>query len=110
MKDLSRQIVVYRMAIIICILFVVASVCDSIINASINVDWKTIDFEAKALIVICIIKSAVVTIMAFLNKTLARIEAGKTPFTDPDTGNTNQFSKQDLPPTPQQPQTGNKLA
>jgi hypothetical protein len=86
MKNLMRSAAVYKMAILIGILFSVNALADVTVASFLNVEWSTISATSKFLIVVVIIKSWSGTMLAFFNKTLSRIEAGKTPF---DSGNSD---------------------
>jgi len=90
MNTLIQKAVLYKMAILIGVLFSINALADVIVASFLNVEWSTISATSKFLIVVVIIKSWSGTMLAFFNKTLSRIESGKPPI---DTGNTDFISK-----------------
>lgn len=84
MNNIIQKAVVYKMAIFIGVLFSINALADVTVASFLNVEWSTISNTSKFLIIVVIIKSWSGTMMAFFNKTMARIETGKNPFSTGD--------------------------
>lgn len=78
------------MAILIGIIFSINALADVTVASFLNVEWSTLSVTSKFLIVVVIIKSWSGVMLAFFNKTLARVEAGKNPF---ESGDTQTFTR-----------------
>lgn len=86
MNNIVQKAVVYKMAIFIGVLFSINALADVTVASFLNINWSELSTTSKFLIIVVIIKSWSGTMMAFFNKTLSRIEVGKTPF---DSGNSD---------------------
>ena len=88
----------YRMVIFIGVLFTLNALASTIIAAFMNVEWEMLSKTSKFVLVWLIIQNWTGTMLAFMNKTLRRLESGKPPI---DTGETaapfpgySQFKKE----------------
>lgn len=90
MKDLIQKAGTYKMAIVIGMLFSINSLSTAIVASFMNADWANLDGTSKFLLVVVVIQNWTGTMIAFANKTLARIEQGKLPL---ETGDTQLFNK-----------------
>lgn len=80
MKKFVQNAWSYKLAIFIGVLFCVNATALSITSAFQTIDWIELTSTQKFTVVVSIIATATNTILAFMNKTLARIEAGKPPI------------------------------
>lgn len=101
MKQIMAQVTLYKMAILIGVLFSINALSSSIVASFMNTEWSTLSGTSKFLLIVVILQGWTGTMLAFFNKTLGRIEAGKTPF---DSGNTTTFTRPPQQPSPQPPQ------
>lgn len=77
--DLSR--VTMRMAIAFGCLFLINSLCLSILGAFTGSKWSLMDTQEKILICVAICGNWTNVLMAYLSKTVARLQSGKPPIT-----------------------------
>ncbi len=94
-----ERIKYYRLAIFIGFLFTVNSLASAIVASFLNTDWSSLSGTSKFLVIIVVFQGWTGTMLAYFNKTLTRLEAGKTPF---ETGDSEPraFVKSDLIKTP----------
>lgn len=90
------------MAILMIVLFSINSLTTAIVASFMNTDWSTLSPTSKWLLVTVVVQNWTGTLLAFFNKTLSRIESGKSPF---ESGDTQTFTK-----TPTIETSSNKLA
>jgi len=81
-----------RMAWIYGVLFSLNALTTCLIASLSNAKWASLDSQSKFLMVVVIFGNWSGVIMAFLSKTVARMEAGKDPIPSPGNG-TDQFTK-----------------
>src|SRR5271166_5873596 len=82
-QDLSK--VTFRMAVIYGILFSLNSLSTCIVASLLNADWSDLSGTKKVILCIAIVGNWTGSLMAFLSKTMARMEAGKPPIVEGDT-------------------------
>ena len=101
-NPLLKKAMLYKMVILMALLFTINSLASAIILSFLNVDWSSLTATSKWLIVIAVVQNWTGTLMAFFNKTISRVEQGKFPI---DTGDTNPqaFVKTVTETTVQQP-------
>ena len=87
-----------RLAVIWGVFFSLNALGTCIVASLTNVKWSDIDQQAKLLLVTVVFINWSGTMMAFLSKTVARLEAGK----QPPTNGTDFFTKPE-PSTPELP-------
>lgn len=90
------------MAILMIVLFSLNSLCTAIVASFMNTEWSTLTPTSKILLITVVLQNWTGTLLAFFNKTMSRIESGKSPF---ESGDTQTFTKSSI----QQEPTGNKL-
>jgi hypothetical protein len=93
MTKLLQNAATYRMAILIGALFSINALATAIVISLLNNDWKNLSATSQFLVVVTVVQNWTGTMLAFFNKTLARIEQGKSPI---ETGDTQQFAKSAL--------------
>ena len=67
----------YKMVILYIVLFSLNSLSSAIIASFLNTDWQTLKATAKFILVVVILQSWTGTMLAFFNKSLARVEKGE---------------------------------
>jgi len=72
--------VTLQMAIAFAILFSLQSLCTCIVAAFVNTSWDEMSTFKHVMVCIAILGNWTTTLMAFLSKTMARLEAGKPPI------------------------------
>jgi len=72
-SNARRTLLVYRLAIVRFALFVVQTLCGSVMAALAGTQWSSADGQTKFLIVVGIIASLTATLGAFFDKTLAKL-------------------------------------
>ncbi len=78
MKDFAKT---YYLALLIGIFFSINSVAISVVSGLSGVDhWQTLTTTQRICIVMSIVASWTNVMLAFFNRTLQRIEAGKSPI------------------------------
>lgn len=80
-----KNLVIYRLAIIYCVLFSVNSLTTAIVASLLNTNWRDLDQTSKFLLVIVVIQNWTGVLLAFFNKTMSRIGSGQPPLTTGDT-------------------------
>ena len=88
MQNAGKSLIVYKMAILIGVLFSINALMLAIIAALTNVEWEHLTPTSKFLVYAVILANWTSTMLAYFNKTLARIEQGQPPV---PTGDTQQF-------------------
>ncbi len=78
----KESFLLHRLTIFRFFLFSVGALCTSLQTALAGTDWATSDRQTQIMIVIGIVGSWVVTMSAFLDKSMARIAHGQNPFLD----------------------------
>lgn len=86
MKNFAKAAGVYKMAILMGVLFSCNALFTAIVASFMNTDWSTLSPTSKFLLIVVVLQNWTGTLIAFFNKTIARIEQGKFPI---DTGDTN---------------------
>lgn len=104
MPNLVQKAALYKMVILMAILFSLNALASAIVASFLNVDWSTLSTTSKWLILVVIVQNWTGTLMAFFNKTLSRVEQGKFPI---DTGDSNPqaFVRTTTETTVKQPNT-----
>jgi len=72
--------VTLKLAVVWGVMFSLQALCTCIIASLSNVKWNQLEAQSKFLIVLMIFGNWSTTMMAFLSKTVARLEAGKEPI------------------------------
>jgi hypothetical protein len=80
MKTFTNTLLLYKLAIVRFALFVLHSLCGSIMAALAGTEWSSADWQTRFLIVVGIVSSLTATLLAFFDKTSARIAEGKNPL------------------------------
>lgn len=70
---IKRTLLVYKLAIVRFALFVVQTLCGSIMAALAGTQWSSADGQTKFLIVVGIVASLTATLGAFFDKTLSKL-------------------------------------
>lgn len=86
MRNLTKLALVYKMAILIGVMFSFNALATAIVASFMNTDWNQLNATSKFLLVIVVLQNWTGTMLAYFNKTLSRVEQGKFPI---DTGDTN---------------------
>lgn len=104
MPNLVQKAALYKMVILMAILFSINALASAILASFLNVDWSALSTTSKWLILVVIVQNWTGTLMAFFNKTLSRVEQGKFPI---DTGDSNPqaFVRTTTETTVKQPNT-----
>jgi len=88
MSDIIKSVATYKLAILIGLFFTVNALGISIISALSGVDhWSQLTVTQQIVIISSGLVNRTNTLLAFLNKTLSRIESGKPPIETGDTQN-----------------------
>ena len=82
--------VTLQMAVAFAILFSLQSLCTCIVAAFVNTSWDEMSTFKHVMVCIAILGNWTTTLMAFLSKTMARLEAGKPPI---DSGDTTMIAR-----------------
>ncbi len=82
--------VTLQMAIAFAVLFSIQSLCTCIVAAFVNTSWDEMSPFKHTMVIIAILGNWTTTLMAFLSKTMARLEAGKPLI---ETGDTAMIAK-----------------
>lgn len=98
MNDNSLAKVTFRMAIAWGVLFSLNSLGTCIMVGLTNTVWAQLTLQSKFILVIGIFVNWSGTLMAFLSKTVARLESGKPP---PTNGDTSFLTNPETPATPE---------
>lgn len=86
MKNLTKIAIVYKMAILMGVLFSINALSTAIVASFMNTEWSSLSPTGKFIIIWVVLQNWTGTLIAFFNKTLSRVEQGKFPI---DTGDTN---------------------
>ena len=78
MPEIIQRALVYKMAVLIAVLFSINALASSFVGAFTGVDWHTLTPTQHFVIVWVILGNWTNTLLAFFNKTLQRAEQGKT--------------------------------
>lgn len=89
----KENLLYYRLAYVYAFLFSLNSACTAIATSLANAEWSDLSGSSKFMVVILIVANWTGTMLAFLNKTLSRLQQGQTLV---ETGNTTTITK----PTP----------
>lgn len=81
----------YKLAILMGILFSVNSLASAIVASFLNTEWSSLGPTTRFILIVVIIQNWTGTLLAFFNKSVARMEQGKFPF---ETGDTTQIMKE----------------
>ncbi len=93
MQKLIDKTLAYRLGLLIGLFFTINSLAITITAAFLHTDWSSLTNTEKFVLIWVIIGGFSNTMLAFLNKTLARIEQGEFPL---ETGETNHITKTDI--------------
>lgn len=90
MNNIKKLALQYKVAIGFGILFSLNSLFTAILISFLNTDWSSLNGTSKFLLIVGILQNWTGTLLAFFNKTIARVEQGKFPI---DTGDTQIMTK-----------------
>lgn len=96
LSQAKQSLIIYRLAIAYGLLFSANALFSAIVASFLNTNWSDLNRTSKFLVIVVIAQNWTGVLLAFLNKTLSRIESGQPPI---QTGDTTQFT-QPKPPTP----------
>lgn len=85
MSRAISNLMYYRLAIAYAVLFSLNSACTAIATSLTNSEWSDLSPSSKFMIVILIVANWTGTMLAFLNKTLSRLQQGNPPLASGDT-------------------------
>ncbi len=85
--------VTLRMAIAFAVLFSIQSLCTCIVASFVNTSWDEMSPFKHTMVIIAILGNWTTTLMAFLSKTMARLEAGQPPIDTGVTGDAAVIAK-----------------
>lgn len=110
MKNLTQQFIIYKVAILIGVLFSINSLSTALVASFANAEWATLSPTSKFLLIVVVLQNWTGTMLAFLNKTISRVEKGQFPLDTSlgtSTGDTNAqaFVKTTTETTVKQPAT-----
>lgn len=91
----KQSLLTYRLAIVYGCLFSVNALATAIVASFMNTNWNDLNATSKFLLVVVVTQNWAGQMLAFLNKTMARIQNDQPPI---QTGDTQQFRKPDAPP------------
>lgn len=96
MNEVELSKVTMRMAIAFGVLFMVNSLCFSILGAFTGgIKWAAMDFDQRFLVCVAICGGWTNVLMAYLSKMVARLHAGKPPI---PTNGTEHIKRPDIKP------------
>ena len=75
----------YRIAIAYGFLFSVGALCTSFVSAFTGIDWSDLTGTQRSVVIAAMIANWTGVILAYLSKTMSRLEAGKPPIETGDT-------------------------
>lgn len=94
-KAATRSLILYRLVIVYGVLFSLNSLASVTIASFLNVDWSELSTLSKFLIFVVIAQNWTGVMLAFVNRTVARVEQGQPVI---QTGDTQQFTPPPKPP------------
>ncbi len=85
MSAARQNLITYKLAYVYAFLYSVNALGSAIVASFMNVEWESLSSTSKFLLFVVILQSWTGTMLAFLNKTLARIQQGESPIPMGDT-------------------------
>ena len=103
-QAIKENIIKYRLAIFYGVLFSFNALASAITASFLNVEWDSLSGTSKFLLIIVVAQNWTGTMLAFMSKTIARLDQGLDPVPPP-----SDMQPEPKPETPKQTEPNEKV-